>query len=150
MAIADLDRDLDLDVVTVHRDSGRVGLLENLLHLQFRGRYLDRVGQARRSELIAVEDVDGNVSWDLIVGGSDETAIVFSHTADAGVWTIDRVVKDQQTASEMIVADFDNDSWLEVLAIGFRLESGIAHRAVGIRSVASDRRCGGRIAACRL
>ncbi len=53
MAIADLDRDLDLDIVTTHAGSGRVGMLENLLHLQFRGRVLEEIPaiQAHRRSL---------------------------------------------------------------------------------------------------
>ena len=119
MAIADLDRDLDLDVVTVHRGSGRVGLLENLLHLQFRGRYLDDIPPVAEVDSIHVEDVDGNVSWDLIVGGRDGAAIVFSQTADAGAWTVERTEVSDHAASGLVVADFDNDSWLDLLvAVG--------------------------------
>ncbi len=116
MAIADLDRDLDLDIVTTHAGSGRVGMLENLLHLQFRGRVFEEIPAIAGASAIAVEDVDGNVSWDLIVGGDGGTAIVFSQTADANAWTMDRVESSDQPAPEMIVADFDNDSWMEVLA----------------------------------
>ncbi len=115
MAIADLDRDLDLDVVTVHRSSGRVGLIENLLHLQFRGRYLDEIAPISEADSIYVEDVDGNVSWDLIVGGSGGTAIVYSQTADAGAWTVERSEVSDHVASGLVVADFDNDSWLDLL-----------------------------------
>jgi hypothetical protein len=115
MAIADLDRDLDLDIVTAHRGSGRIGLIENLLHLQFRGRYLDDIAPVVEADSIHVEDVDGNVSWDLIVGGRDGASIVFSQTADAGAWTVDRTLVSDQDCSGMVVADFDNDSWLDLL-----------------------------------
>ena len=115
MAIADLDRDLDMDIVTVHRSSGRVGLIENLLHLQFRGRYLDEIAPISQADSIYVEDVDGNVSWDLIVGGAEEAVIVFSQTADAGAWTVERLQVSEHDASALVVADFDNDSWLDLL-----------------------------------
>lgn len=116
MAIADLDRDLDLDIVTVHQGSGRVGLVENLLHLQFRGRYLDEIAPLPGVASVFVEDVDGNVSWDLVVGGTDQTAIVYSQTADAGAWTVERTEVSEQPGKGMIIADFDNDSWLDVAA----------------------------------
>ncbi len=114
-AIADLDRDLDLDLVTVHPKSGRVGMVENLLHLQFRGRYVEEIDPIAGAGSVKVEDVDGNVSWDLIVGGTEQVAIVFSQTADAGVWTVDNIVESQHSGSGMLVADFDNDSWIDVL-----------------------------------
>jgi hypothetical protein len=117
LAIADLDRDLDLDVVTVRAEGGRVGMLENLLHLQFRERLFAEIVSVPGASTIAAEDLDGNVSWDLIVGGSGGTAIVFSQTADAGAWTVERVETSDQPASHSITADFDNDSWMEVLAI---------------------------------
>ncbi len=118
MAIADLDRDLDLDLVTTHAASGRVGMLENLLHLQFRGRYLDEIPKIDGLSAVAVEDIDGNVSWDLVLGGSGGSAIVFSQTADANAWTVDRVVSEDEASPDIIVADFDNDSWMELLAWG--------------------------------
>jgi hypothetical protein len=115
LAIADLDRDLDLDVVTVHPGSGRVGLIENLLHLQFRGRFLDEVGPVQEGDRVAVEDIDGNVSWDLIIGGSEMVEIVYSQTAEAGVWSVDRVERNRHAGSGLNVADFDNDSWMDLL-----------------------------------
>jgi hypothetical protein len=117
MAIADLDRDLDLDIVTVHAGSGRVGILENLLHLQFRGRYLDEVPAVEGASAIAVEDVDGNASWDLIVGGTD-TAIVFSQTAGANAWTVDRVETNDHAAPRFLLADLDNNSWIDFVTVG--------------------------------
>ncbi|WP_145168701.1 FG-GAP-like repeat-containing protein [Rubripirellula lacrimiformis] len=114
IAIGDLDRDLDLDLVTTH-ESGHVGIIENLLHLQFRGRILEEIPVIEGASAIAIEDVDGNVSWDLIVGGPEEAAIVFSQTADAGAWTIDRIERSAASASEMSIADLDNDSWLDLI-----------------------------------
>ncbi len=115
MAIVDLDRDLDLDVVTVHPKSGRVGLLENLLHLQFRHRVLKEIPPISKAGFVAVADIDANVSWDLIIGGEKNSTIVFSQTADAGSWTVDRVETKELPLTEAVVADFDNDSWSDVL-----------------------------------
>jgi hypothetical protein len=116
MAIVDLDRDLDLDVVTVHPASGRVGLLENLLHLQFRHRMLNGIPAVADASFIAVADIDANVSWDLIVGGSGQTALVFSQTAEAGTWTVERAETDDGGGESGAVADFDNDSWSDLLS----------------------------------
>ncbi|MDA8745310.1 VCBS repeat-containing protein [Rubripirellula amarantea] len=112
LAIADVDRDLDLDMVSTHR-SGKVGMIENLLHLQFRGRVLEQVEPVEGADAIFVEDVDGNVSWDLVIGGRTGMAVVFTQTADAGAWTVDRVESLEMDASGLLVADLDNDSWFE-------------------------------------
>ncbi len=115
MAIADIDRDLDLDIITTQAASGQVGILENLLHLQFRARPLSDIKPVPGAFSIAVEDVDANVSWDLIIGGPTDNTIVFSQTADAGAWTVDRIETSHQenSTSAIAIADIDNDSWLE-------------------------------------
>jgi len=117
MSLIDLDRDLDLDVVTAHKASGKVGMLENLLHLQFRGRFFDEIPPIENASFITVEDIDGNVSWDLVVAGTGGVSIVFSQTAAANAWTVDRVERNEHPAEAALVADLDNDSWMEVVAI---------------------------------
>ena len=117
MSLIDLDRDLDLDVVTVHRTSGRVGMLENLLHLQFRSRFFDEIPPVPGAGFITVEDIDGNVSWDLVIAGEGGVSIVFSQTAAANAWTVDHVETSDHSADAAVVADMDNDSWMEVVAL---------------------------------
>ncbi|WP_438811172.1 FG-GAP-like repeat-containing protein [Rhodopirellula halodulae] len=123
-AIADLDRDLDLDVITVHPKSGRVGWIENLLHLQFRFSYRDDVPALTGADSLAIEDVDGNVSWDLVIGGRDQGQLVLSHTGDIGIWNVDetQTFRWPDSASDepgsIIVADLDNDSFYECLRSG--------------------------------
>ncbi len=117
MAIADIDRDLDLDVVTLLR-SGQVGILENLLHLQFRGRVIDEIPATAGASSILVADIDGNVSWDLVIAGEQATTLVFSQTADAGMWTVERVEADQQAMPQATLVDLDNDAWFELVSAG--------------------------------
>ncbi|TWU56136.1 FG-GAP repeat domain-containing protein [Rubripirellula reticaptiva] len=114
IAAGDLDRDLDLDLVTTHA-SGKVGMLENLLHLQFRGRFLDEIKAVPGASQIAIEDVDGNVSWDLIVSADSGSTIVYSQTAAAGAWTVERTESTKTVAAPALLADFDNDSWLDLI-----------------------------------
>ncbi|MCG8650270.1 MAG: FG-GAP-like repeat-containing protein, partial [Pirellulales bacterium] len=116
MIIADLDRDLDLDIITVHAKSGRVGQLENLLHLQFRGRFFKEIPLIKGVSFVSVADVDANVSWDLVLGGEEQSAIVFSQTAEASIWTVDRVETSDQPAGAGLLADFDNDSWSDLIS----------------------------------
>jgi len=128
MAIADLDRDLDLDVVTIDGKTGQVGLVENLLHLQFRFRTIEEIPTTGGAKQIEIAELDGNVSWDVIVGGGSETRAVYSQTADAGAWTVDRTELVADAKSKFLSGDFDNDSWSELLA-----ENG--QQAAVIRSV---------------
>ncbi len=114
LAIVDLDRDLDLDVITLHA-SGQVGMVENLLHLQFRYRDLPEIKVPQATQLF-VADVDGNVSWDLIVGGGEQAQLVFSQTAAAGAWTVDKIVTVPAAKGKLALFDADNDSWNELLA----------------------------------
>ena len=117
MAIADLDRDIDLDIVTIHR-SGRVAILENLLHLQFRFRYLDNVPPLPVTAddpalFISVEDVDSNVGWDIVATSSEQSMVAFGNSSDVGVWAVDRVETGVGFDTRPVLADFDNDSYLE-------------------------------------
>ncbi|TWT76209.1 hypothetical protein CA13_67010 [Planctomycetes bacterium CA13] len=114
MQIVDLDRDLDLDIVTLDQD-GKVGLLENFLHLQFRFRSLKEIPAVESAFSVAVEDIDGNVSWDLIVTGAEKTVFAYSQTADAGAWTIDQTKVTDQRGSSLLLADFDNDLAFEAV-----------------------------------
>ncbi|MEM0926348.1 MAG: CRTAC1 family protein, partial [Planctomycetota bacterium] len=120
MAIADLDRDIDLDIVTLHR-SGRIGLLENLLHLQFHLRYLDEIPALETATddealMLAVEDVDSNVGWDILAAGEKQSLIAFANSTDIGVWTVDRIETGGGFATRPVLADLDNDSFLEWVA----------------------------------
>ncbi|TWT95111.1 FG-GAP-like repeat-containing protein [Neorhodopirellula pilleata] len=139
LAIADLDRDLDLDVVTVHSRSGKTGLIENLLHLQFRFKYLDEIPTIAGADSIAVEDLDGNVSWDLVVSSPEQAKIVQTKTVDVGQWKVVRTKSlewkkaipkkasstqsDVPLAAHTIVADLDNDGFFEAIR---RVPGGLA------------------------
>ena len=119
MAIADFDRDIDLDILTIHR-SGRIGVLENLLHLQFRFRYLDEIPALPVADddpalMIAVEDVDANVGWDILATSSKQSLVAFGNSSDIGVWTTDRIETGDGFAVRPVIADFDNDSYLELV-----------------------------------
>jgi hypothetical protein len=115
MAIVDLDRDLDLDIVCLLNASGKVAVVENLLHLQFRFRELSDIPATPGAKFLQVADYDGNVSWDLLVAGADQTRVVYSQTTDAGAWRVEQVESLDPSSANPLVADWDNDSWQEIL-----------------------------------
>ncbi len=116
MAIADLDRDLDLDVVTLDGKTGRVGLIDNQLHLQFRLRELTDVGAVAGAAQVRVEDIDGNVSWDVVVVGYEQVQVAYSQTADTGVWTVEQTKVFPYRGGAVLLGDLDNDSWFEIMS----------------------------------
>ncbi|MCD0460702.1 CRTAC1 family protein [Roseiconus lacunae] len=120
MAIGDLDRDIDLDVVAIHR-SGRISQLENLLHLQFRHRELSEVpalpvGDDQHALSIAIEDIDANVGWDIVATSDQQSLIAFANSSDIGVWSVDRVETGPGFSSQPALADLDGDSYFELVA----------------------------------
>lgn len=126
MAIGDFDRDLDLDILTMQRDSGTVGWLENLLHLQLRWSPLDGVSPVGQGRGVAIVEWDGNVSWDVAFSGATTVGLAMTETPDAGVVR----VTDSETVESggrLIAADFQNDSWIDLLSYdstGIRVVSG--------------------------
>lgn len=129
MAIADIDRDLDLDIVTAEASNGRIGIIENLLHLQFRFRPISEAPELFGVNNIEVKDIDGNVSWDIMATSFGRVQVIFSHTPDAGIWIVDRVEGWRCEDGNYVLADFDNDSWYEMLST--RKGKTIANRLLG-------------------
>ncbi len=117
MNIGDIDRDLDLDILLTHGKSGRVAILENLLHLQFRWRVLDAVPPLSNPSLVAIEELDGDVSWDVVAAGNEGASLAFTNTIDAGQFDISQTTRIDQPASASVLVDLNNDSWLNWLAI---------------------------------
>lgn len=121
MAVVDLDQDFDLDVVTVHPESGKIGFIENCRYLRFHARYLSEVPVVKDVQTVEIEDLDSNGSWDMILGGED-TAIAFSEIDSSGSWKVTRRERNDHPSPHFMVADFDNDSSIDFITTG--LESG--------------------------
>ncbi|WP_145120313.1 CRTAC1 family protein [Rosistilla oblonga] len=134
-AFVDFDRDLDLDLLTVLRD-GTVGVLENLLHLQFRWQPKDwQSGDGGVATRIAVGDIDGNVSWDPIIAAGDGLQVVFSETSDIGVWKEIGRAKSPLAGAQFVTSEFNNDAWLDLVAWN---EAGFAIDSLGFDGVTTS------------
>jgi len=129
LAVVDIDRDLDLDIVIVNPITGRIGIVENLLHLQFRYRTINEIPGVFGANYVRIADIDGNVSWDIIVGSPGRAHVIFSHTPEAGVWGVDRIEAWKCEEGRFVIADFDNDSWYELLIT--RNSVSMAYRLLG-------------------
>lgn len=141
MTAVDWDRDLDLDVVVAGTAEGSVGLLENLRHGQFRWRpFRDSLpGILPQAASLAVLEADGNVSWDLLAAEQAALHLTLTTTLPSRsvrelrtgsfARTTDAAAPASETAAatenspfphRLLIADFDNDSFNDALAIGDR------------------------------
>lgn len=118
MSIGDIDRDLDLDILLTHGKSGRVAVLENLLHLQFRWKLLDGVEPLAAPALVSLEEIDGDASWDVVAAGQQGLHIGFTQTVDAGLVDVTQDASLEQPSTTSLLADLNNDSWLDWISIG--------------------------------
>ncbi len=88
---------------------------------------------APKATQLLIADLDGNVSWDLILGGGEQAQVVYSQTADAGAWTVDKVQRLAGTEGRIALFDGDNDSWDELfIAAG---DASTVKRIVGDQSI---------------
>lgn len=118
MTVADWDRDVDLDVVLTGSSGAPAGYLENALHGRFVWRPFDAAFSAvSGAQCLTIEELDGNVSWDLIAAGPEGLGAVLTLTAQNVVFKSFTEVS-QQPVQGVVGWDFDNDSYRDVLAWG--------------------------------
>jgi hypothetical protein len=117
----DWDRDLDYDILMSGVDEsgkgGPFGYLENLRHGQLRWVSFGQNMQALAgSESLAVAELDGNVSWDVIGTGRQGTKVILTQTPSAGkVDHIHDFTVASDTGGHVETWDYDNDSYTDLL-----------------------------------
>ena len=122
LAQVDWDRDLDYDILMCGADesgkSGPFGYLENLRHGQMRWVAFDKGMQSLAgSRSLAVAELDGNISWDVIGTGKQGTRAILTQTPAPGkVNPIHDIPVDTQIADHVETWDYDNDSYIDLLA----------------------------------
>jgi hypothetical protein len=112
----DWDRDGDIDIVCADQ-SGQPALLENMLHGHLAWRTLPVEGMTAPVGDLAVAELDGNASWDLIVATSAGLVAAWTQTVPGSlVRFTDRATLSQGNFTRVLVADFDNSGFLDILA----------------------------------
>lgn len=121
LAVTDLERDVDLDILLVAPESNVVGYLENLRHGQFRWRELEESHYAplRGAAAVAAAELDGNASWDLIVAGEKGLAASLTRTPSIGVVTAkdNWRLEGAWPGAQLMIWDYNNDAFLDALVL---------------------------------
>lgn len=114
----DYDRDIDTDLL-VACEGQHFGVLENLLHSQFRWRSLDGSWkQLDEGYDLAVAELDGNASWDWTVVNQNQLHSVLTQTPQVGevIPTFHNQATLPARCTGLYLGDFNNDSWNDAIA----------------------------------
>ncbi len=119
LAVADIDRDVDLDVIVSLNDG--LGLLENIQHGQFRFRdLLDPEGKPALGQagFVAVAELNNDYSWDLILGGTRTASkyILTGTEYKTGAIRLTQQGGLSAGPAKIATGDWNNDSSIDVLA----------------------------------
>ena len=120
MSVCDYDRDQDLDLLVSSTSGKPMGLLENILHGQFRFRALEgEWGAMAGATSLAVAELDGNVSWDWLATTPEGLHAVYTSTTGVGRCQPTVVIKYPMIGLQQVnVADFNNDGATDALLWG--------------------------------
>ena len=117
LAIADWDRDVDVDILVGDSTGNAIGVLENVLHGSFRWRPFGQAfGNFHSGRSLHVIEFDGSVSWDLVGAGETGFQLCLTETVNSQV-----SLKQNQSFGDtnylgLACGDLDNDTLLDVIA----------------------------------
>ena len=119
LAVADIDRDVDLDILVGLNDG--IGILENIQHGQFRFRDLyDPKNNPvfKQAESLAIAELNNDYSWDILLGGSlSESKFILTGTDyKTGSIRLERPGVLCDNPAKITTGDWNNDSKIDVLA----------------------------------
>ncbi len=115
----DLDRDADIDVLAVDGE-GRVGYLENMLHMRFRWKPFagdNGFPACRDARAVRVVESDGNASWDLVVARKEQTELWRTVTRENSYRFI-ASAESKGTADRLATGDLNNDGLEDLVLWG--------------------------------
>lgn len=110
----DWDRDVDLDLVVI--STLQQGYFENLRHGEFRWQPFNKLpGEITSVVTGSVAELDGNVSWDLVLSGPAGVETLLTTTVPAQSVTFEsRHSLSSDIIHEQAVGDWNNDGWQDV------------------------------------
>jgi len=131
-AAVDWDRDVDIDLLAIGPDRTGFGILENLRHGQFRWRPLsDTHPDVKPGTDLRVVELDGNVSWDLLLAGPKGLQSLLTTTSRPGaVQPLSIHQGHTESTSHLRSCDYDNDGYTDLFCLvdqEVRLYRGSAH-----------------------
>jgi hypothetical protein len=113
--VVDFDRDVDLDVVC--SCAGKVGVLENILHGQFRFRELEGKWQSlANATSIATGEVDSNHSWDYVAQTASGTVLLTTSTVPSQSVTPKLVKSFPGKEGWVVLQDWNNDGLIDAMS----------------------------------
>ncbi len=115
MIAVDWNRNVSIDVVCLGENGA--GLLENVLHGQFRWQpFAEDAAKFKNATSMALIDADSNFSWDLVLGGAKSVEYVRTTNPDGGVTKIvgQRPIVEAAKGG-VLVWDYDNDGIRDLL-----------------------------------
>lgn len=121
LEVADIDRDIDLDLLCT-TEQGELLQVENLLHGQFRFTSLSKrwptiaANQISKANSLRVLELDGNVSWDIIVAGSGGGVSILTTTPSIGETRATLARDIQLMGSSFVYGDFNNDGQTDIIS----------------------------------
>ncbi|MCH8828996.1 MAG: VCBS repeat-containing protein, partial [Planctomycetes bacterium] len=116
----DLDRNVLIDVLLADPSGGQAGYLENIRHGRFRFRRFDaQFDKLKQAASLAIADVDGNASWDIIAAGPGGLSVSQTQSLPDGAL---RFLKSEQLDGNAWKSvkcwDYDNDGYQDLLLWG--------------------------------
>lgn len=117
---ADFDGDTDQDFLMIDPAQTQVLLLENILHNQFRQRVLTDAqwSLAPGATRLAVADVDGNSSWDVLSTGPDQTHVTYTQTMPNNTVVARNQAVLPLGGRLLAIEDLNNDGTLDLIVAG--------------------------------
>ncbi len=138
MRAVDWDRDVDTDIVLVSDSGETQGVLSNLRHGRFSWSELSDDWAALRGAGLDILEADENVSWDVVTAGSSGVRVILTNTSRPGAIRASRTESLRKPATGVLACDYDNDSWIDLLAWD---ESGVrGYRGLSAGRFADDER----------
>lgn len=112
----DFDTDQDFYLLVPGESRSSVVFLENLRHSEFRTRAMPELTNSlTRVTSLAVADLDGNASWDVVASGQDGSQVTLTRLLEDGTIGIKTTRKVSEAGQASELQDVNNDGFIDLL-----------------------------------